>query len=324
MRSKIVHEKMIRTLISKWFPIILTLIVIFLFPPAAIAVIIAYFTAPLLTAVHNVLKIPLTIATLLVIFALLSVIVAFVYIGLYGIIEVIPAVERHLAPFTNSTDFIGITVSFLKEKIVQYGHALIEYTATIIQALFQQLVSLFIFLIAYFFALRESGKNRFWFLIYFPVKFRKQAKHTISEASKLIGTFISVEARLIFITFIILSIGFSVLRFGSPIGTALLISLTDSLPFLGIGIFLIPMIAFFLHSGDLFIGISLILLYLVTITTRQLAESYMWASTFQLKPIHAFFIMACSVYLFGLVGILLTPFLLFAALKIKQHPLFNE
>ena len=59
-------------------------------------------------------------------------------------------------------------------------------------------------------------------------------------------------------------------------------------------------------------------------TTRQMAESYMWASTFQLKPIHAFFIMACSFYLFGLPGILLTPFLLFAALKVRQHPLFTR
>ena len=315
---------MMRVIFNKWFPIIFTLLIIFIFPPAAIAVIVAYFTAPLLSAVHATTKLPLTIATLVVILALFSIISAFVYIGLYGITEVIPTVERHLAPFTNSTDLVGKALTFLEEKVVQYGHALVEYAFTIIQTLFQQLISLFIFLIAYFFALRESGKNRFWFLIYFPAKFRKQAKHTLSEASKLIGTFVSVEARLIFFTFIILAIGFFLIGFKSPISIALLISLADSLPFLGIGVFLIPMIAFFLHAENFFIGISLILIYFFTITTRQLAESYMWASTFQLKPIHAFFIMACSVYLFGIVGILLTPFLLFAALRIKQHPLFNE
>lgn len=317
-------ENVVRTLFSKWFPILFTVIIIFIFPPVAIAIIIAYFTAPLLLAIRHVLKLPLTLATLIVIIMIFSVVIAFFYVGLYGIIEVIPVIEAHLAPFTNHTDFTGKTLAFLEEKIVQYGHALVEYAFTIIQAIFQQLVGLFIFLIAYFFALRESGKNRFWFLIYFPVKLRKQAKHTLSEASKLIGTFISVEARLIFITFIILSIGFFLLRFHSPISIALLISLTDSLPFLGIGVFLIPMIAFFLHTEQFFIGISLILLYVTTIITRQLAESYMWASTFQLKPIHAFIIVACSVYVFGIIGILLTPFLLFAALKIKQHPLFNE
>lgn len=317
-------EELVIMLFSRWFPIIFTLIIIFTFPPVAIAVIAAYFTAPILSAFHNVLKIPLTVATLLVIFMIASIAFTFVYIGLYGIVEIIPVIEDHLSPFTNSTDIVGKALSFLQEKVVQYGHALIEYAFTIMQTLFQQLISLFIFLIAYFFALRESGKNRFWFLIYFPKRFRKQAKHTLSKASELIGTFISVEARLIFITFIILSIGFLGLGFSSPISIALIISLTDSLPFLGIGIFIIPMIVFFLHAGNLFVGISLICLYVLTITIRKVAESYMWASTFELKPIHAFIIVACSVYLFGIIGILLTPFLLFTALKIKQHPLFNE
>lgn len=84
------------------------------------------------------------------------------------------------------------------------------------------------------------------------------------------------------------------------------------------------MIGFFFYSGNLWLGIYLVILYIITITVRQFAESYMWASTFQLKPIHAFFILACAVYLFGIYGILLSPFLLFAALKIKHHPLFSE
>ena len=317
-------QLMARIIIIKWLPILLTAAVIYFFPPAAIAVIAAYFTAPLLTAFHSVTKLPLTISTLCVISALLFISGAFIFIGLHGIIDIVPTVERQLSPFTNNTDIVSKTLTFLEGKIVQFGHALLEYTITFIRTLFQQLFSLFIFLVAYFFALRESGKNRFWFLVYFPVKIRKQAKKTLSEASKLIGTFVSVEARLIFITFIILAIGFSVLGFNSSVGIAVLISLVDSLPFLGVGIFLIPMIAFFIHTGNYFIGISLALLYLFTIITRQLAESYMWASTFQLKPIHAFFIMACSIYLFGLVGILLTPFLLFASLKVKQHPLFTS
>lgn len=315
---------MARSIIIKWLPILLTAAVIYTFPPAAIAVIIAYFTAPLLTAFHSVTKIPLTISTLCVISALFLICGSFIYLGLHGIIDILPTVERHLAPFTNNTDIVSKSLTFLEVKVVEFGYSLLEYTITVIRTLFQQLFSLFIFLVAYFFALRESGKDRFWFLVYFPIKIRKQAKKTLSEASRLIGTFVSVEARLIFLTFLILAIGFSFLGFKSSIGVAFLISLVDSLPFLGVGIFLIPMTAFFLHTGNYFIGISLALLYIFTIITRQLAESYMWASTFQLKPIHAFFIMACSIYLFGLVGILLTPFLLFAALKVKEHPLFTS
>ena len=317
------QQQVAKTLGLKWLPVIITAIVIIKVPPAAIAVILAYFTAPLLLSVQSVLKLPLTIATLLVMIFNLFLISSFIYIGIHGILEIIPAVERHLTPFSNETDIIGKTFTLVEVKIIEYSSVLVEHTVTIISTIFQHVISLFIFLIAYFFALRECGKDRFWFLVYFPTKLRKQTKNFFTASSQLIVTFVSVEARLIFVTFVLLAVGFSLLRFNSPIGIAFLISLVDSFPFLGIGLFIIPMAIYFFHAGNFFLGSSLIFLYLLTLIIRQVAESYMYASTFQIKPIHAFFIVACSVYLFGIVGVLLTPFLLFAALKIKQHPLFT-
>jgi len=319
-RSK---QQAFRKILMKWLPVILTGIILFTVPPAAIAVIFAYFTAPTLHAIRTITKLPLTIATLFVMTLMLFLISAFTYIALHGLIDTVPAVEKHIAPITQNTDFASKLFSFLEDKVVEYGHALLEYTVTIITTVFQQLFSLFIFLVAYFFALRESGKNRYWFLVYFPIQIRRPAKRMFTESGKLIGTFLSVEARLFFLTFLILTIGFIFLRFESPIGNAFIISLADSLPFIGIGLFILPMAAFFLYTNNLFIGLSLILLYLFAMTTRQMAESYMWASTFHLKPIHAFFITATSFYLFGLPGMLLTPFLLFAALRVRQHPLFT-
>jgi predicted PurR-regulated permease PerM len=317
------RQQAFQSILIKWLPILLTGIILFIVPPAAIAVVIAYFTAPILSAIRSITKLPLTIATLLVMTLMLFLMSAFTYIALHGLIDTVPAVERHIAPITQNTDIASKLFTFLEVKVVEYGHALLEYTITIISTVFQQLFSLFIFLVAFFFALRESGKNRYWFLVYFPFNIRKPAKRMFTESGKLIGTFISVEARLFFLTFLIITTGFFLLQFQYPIGNAFLISLADSLPFIGIGLFLLPMAAFFLYTNNFFIGISLILLYIFTMITRQMAESYMWASTFQVKPIHAFFITACSFYLFGLPGILLTPFLLFAALKVRQHQLFT-
>lgn len=317
-------KKQTLTLFVKCFPILFTLLIFFLFPPVALALVIAFFTAPLLNAIYSVTKLPLTLSTLLVIIFICFMTFTFFYIGLQGIIEIIPVIEAHLTSISPNVDYIEKGIEFLKGKVNTYGQALLDYTFTIIQTVVQQFVNVVIFFITYFFALRESGKSRYWFLIYFPVRFRKQAKHTLKKASQLIGTFIYVEAKLVFITFLILLAGFSLLRFTSPLGLALLISLVDSLPFLGIGLFLIPMIVYFFYSGNLWIGVSLLVLYIGAAVTRQFAESYMWASTFQLKPIHAFLILACAVYAFGFIGILLSPFFLFAAFKVKQHPLFNE
>lgn len=306
-----------------WLPAIIAVIFIYFVPPVGIAIIIAYFTAPILTALRTMTRLPLTVATIFVMLSIVFIAGTFSFIALHGLMDTIPLVEKHLAQYTGSTDFTGKVFKFLDEKFIEYGHALLEYAITFTTTLFQKIFSLFIFLVAYFFALRESGKNRFWFLVYFPASMKKPAKRIFRKSGELIGTFFFVEARLFLLTFIVLSIGFTIVGFDSPIGSAFLVSLVDSLPFLGIGLFLIPMAVFFIYSKQLFVGVSLALLYIFVITTRQMAESYMWASAFRVKPIHAFFITVCSFYLFGLPGILLTPFLLFAALRLKKHPSFT-
>ena len=113
----------------KWLPAILTGIILFTVPPAAIAVIIAYFTAPILSAVRSMTKLPLTIATLFVMTLMLFLMSAFTFIAIHGLIDTVPAVERHIAPFTQNTDIAGKLFTFLEDKVVEYGHALLEYTA---------------------------------------------------------------------------------------------------------------------------------------------------------------------------------------------------
>lgn len=317
------NQKAIQKILVSWIPVILTGIVLFSVPPAAIAVILAYFTAPLVVIVRSFTKLPLTLSALFIMTGMLGMLAAFLYMAVHGLIETIPTIEHHIAPYTANPDIAGKLFYFMETKVVEYGQAVLEYVVTAISTLFQHLFSIFIFLVAYFFALRESGKDRFWFLSYFPSRTRKKAQSLFEEVGKLIGTFLFVEARLFFITFVTITIGLFFLGFETPVGNAFLISLVDSLPFLGIGIFLLPMSAFFFYTGNLYMGIAILLLYLFTMITRQMAESYMWASTFDIKPVHAFFITVSAFYLFGLPGILLTPFFLFAAIKVKSHPFFT-
>ncbi len=318
------QEKLILSTFNKWFPIVFTCLILYLFPPIGFAIILAFFTYPLLTIVLQVTKMPLTLSTIFVIVFMISLIAAFFYILFHSLLFIIPTIEDHLSIMENSEDTVERWIEFLEVQIVTIGQSLIEYVIKFSQSIFQQVMNIFVFLIAYFFALRESGKNRFWFLIYFPKKFRQQAKASLTKASNLIITFLTIEIQLIFITFVLLAVSFTILDFDVAIGIALLISLVDSFPFLGIGLFLIPMIVYFFLYDSTTIAISLIIIYILTIVIRQFVESALWSSAFQLRPIHAFFLLACSIYLFGFFGILLTPFFLFLANKAKHHKLFNE
>lgn len=324
LQSRNKQEKLIISTVYKWFPILFTCVIIYLFPPIAFAIILAFFTFPLLKLVMNTTKLPLMISTLVTIACIISLFTAFIYILIHSLFFIIPNVEEHLSKIENSEDTFEKWFEWIEDQIVAFGQTLIEYVFKFSQSIFQQVMNTFIFLIAYFFALRESGKNRFWFLIYFPKKIRQQAKMSLMKASNLIVTFLTIELQLIFITFILLAVSFTILNFDVAIGIALLISLVDSVPFLGIGLFLIPMIIYFFVYDSPTIAISLIIIYALTIIIRQLIESALWSSAFQLRAIHAFFLLACSIYLFGFFGVLLTPFFLFLANKVKHHKLFNE
>lgn len=304
-------------------PATVAILLVFLLPPIAIAIIFAYFTAPIVSFLHKKIKLPYTLGTLIVMILFLAVLSLFIAVALYGLIDTVPVIVQQIAPYTNHENLTGKLFSFVQEKALQYGEALIEYAITFFSTFFQQVFSILFFILSFFFALRESAKNRFWFIIYFPSNIRKQAKAQFAKAGELITAFFFVEFRLFLLTFFLLSIGFIVLKFQAPIGNAFLISLVDSLPFLGIGLFLIPMSIFFFYINDWTVGIALLILFIFILITRQVVESYLWSSTFQLKPVHTFFITAFSVYLFGLAGIAFTPFFLFIAIKLRNHKWFT-
>lgn len=307
----------------RWTPPLLAGIILFMVPPVGFSILLAYFTYPLLATLYFTFRIPKIIATFLVMIVLASFFYTFLFLAYHSLLDTIPVIEQQLSPYTATTDVGSRVILFVEQKALQFGQQILDIVIAFIQQLFQQLFSLFIFLISLFFALRETVTNRFWFLVYFPKRMQRHAKAFFQETGQLIGTFLGIELRLFILSFVLLTVWFFALDFTSPIGNAFLIALVDSIPFLGIGLFLIPMALFFLYTGQLYTGIALILLYATAMTVRQLAESFMWASTFQLKAVHAFLMTACAIYLFGFVGILLTPFLLFLALKVKNHPLFT-
>ncbi len=296
---------------------------LFAVPPAGVAIILAYFAAPLMRLFHDVLRVPRTLATLLSMGVMISVLAGLSFMVTHSMMETLTTAERHLEPLTGSQDWSGVAVAFFKDHILTAGYTVVEHAVSFSALLFQQVFTVFIFLVAFFFALRETGRDRFWFLVYFPKVMREQAHRLFRKAGELAGHFISIEARLFCLTFLLLTAGFFALSFSSPIGTAFFIALADSLPFLGIGLFLFPMILFYYYTGNLLFGSALLLLYCLALLSRQFGESYLWASTFRVQPVHAFLITASSFYLFGLPGILLTPFLMYIAMKVKTHPKFS-
>ncbi|MFC4409806.1 AI-2E family transporter [Chungangia koreensis] len=307
---------------KQWVPILLLGLLIWKVMPVALAIFTAYFFHPIMRFFKGV-KIPLWIGALLTECLAISCAALLLLFSVSQIISIVPEIQAGLEELNINMNQPENLLPGIIGKLSFFSERIVEVVSGVIQGFSQQLLNFTIFIITFFFALMETGKSRFWFLIYIPKAWKGQVKKAIEEAGWLFWTFLSVEFRLFMITFALLSLGFFALGFTLPVGKAFLISLADALPFLGIGLFLIPLAIYFAIIGKFFLTAALLILFAFIQLTRQMTESYFWASTFHIRSVHSFMISACSLYLFGILGILISPFLILAALKIKDHRLFT-
>ncbi len=276
----------------------------------------------MLQFLHKKCKLP-SLITALITEILIIVSFAFVLLFLTSVlIDTLPVLKENLSDPSSFIHIPAAVMEQVRDQLFSLFDIMLAKIFQSIQDIMQNLVEVTIFVVAFYFSLYETSRNRHWFFVYIPARFRNPIRSIFEEATTLFSYFISVEVRLLLITFALLSVGFFILGFSQPVGKAFLISICDFLPFLGIGIFLIPISILFMTTGKMALGIQLIILYVVIQLTRQFAESMMWASTLQIRSVHAFILSAISLLLFGVAGIIISPFVLLLAVKLQRHPIF--
>lgn len=303
----------------KWALLLVYFAVLYLILPVSLAVFIAYLAYPLMQIFHNLFKMPFWLAAILTEIILLLSICIIVLITFQSILSVLPALKENLANISFLENYDSLLFTFIQEKSMALFELLLSTITQIIQNILQYIVEGFVFVVALFFALFESRKSRNWFFIYAPPSYRKEWKNYFSKGMQLFSYFLYVEFQLIVLTFLLLCGGLAILGFENSISKAFIIALSDSLPFFGIGLFLVPMSIYYLIIGETYFSVIIIFLYIFIQFTRQLTESMLWASTLHLRTVHTFFISAASILLFGFYGILLSPLLLFLAVRFKER-----
>ncbi|MBE6827061.1 MAG: sporulation integral membrane protein YtvI [Ruminococcaceae bacterium] len=130
-----------------------------------------------------------------------------------------------------------------------------------------------------------------------------------STVSKLIKAY----AILILITFTEMVIGLSLLKLfglynnGYIFIIALITAIVDIFPVLGTGTILIPWGLWSLLTGNIGLGIGLIVLYVIITVIRQTVEPKLVASQLGLPPFVTLIAMYLGTQLFGVIGLFLLP-----------------
>lgn len=124
---------------------------------------------------------------------------------------------------------------------------------------------------------------------------------------KALGGYFKAQIILISITFFLILIGLTIIGVDHALTIAFLSSITDLIPYLGIGIVFIPWIIYVFLQANYSLTIALCLLYMLLTVIRQVLEPKILSANIGVNPLAALIGMFIGIQVWGVFGLILAP-----------------
>lgn len=141
----------------------------------------------------------------------------------------------------------------------------------------------------------------------FPNTLVKKVMDVITKSFKSLANYLKAQCIIICITFTELLIAFIVLGQDYPLTLAVVVAIVDALPILGTGTVLIPWAIYSAITGNIGLGIGLLVTYLVITVVRQLVEPKIVSQNIGIHPFITLLAMYIGFKIFGLFGLIVGP-----------------
>ena len=143
---------------------------------------------------------------------------------------------------------------------------------------------------------------------------KKLYRH-IKDLVKVLGGYLKAQATLVLISFIISLVGLYIFHFAGlnikyPLLYALAIGFVDALPIFGSGTVMLPWAIISACYGDVKLGISLLVLWVIMTVIRQLIEPRIVGKHIGIHPIFTLIAMYTGFKLTGIIGMFVGPIIL--------------
>lgn len=156
-----------------------------------------------------------------------------------------------------------------------------------------------------------------------PLVFRKKTKRVLLDLKIKIFGFVRSQLILMVLTAIVSLIGLFILRVEQALTIAVILGIIDLIPYFGPGLILIPWSVYSFFTGDIFLGVGLLILYASTVTVRQFAEPKVLSTSMKLNPLAILVSMFAGLQLFGLIGLVIGPITLVLILSLYDARVFD-
>lgn len=136
---------------------------------------------------------------------------------------------------------------------------------------------------------------------------------------KALGGWLLAEVKLAGIAFVVMATGFLLLRIENSLLWAILITLVDAFPILGVGTVLVPWALVCMLQDNVVRGIGLLAIYAVAWLSRSILEPKLVGRGLGLDPLATLIAIYAGWKLWGIAGMLLAPILTLAVTQVAKQ-----
>jgi len=213
--------------------------------------------------------------------------------------------DTQLANYIDS--LTSSVVSNIGKFVTDFSKTAVVFVTNCATAVPGLIVQIVITVISTFFILLDYEKICKFLLRLVPAGKRDLFSTSLHYTKTMLAVYLKSYSLLFLLTFVELSIGFSILGIKNAILLAIMISIFDLMPILGTGGIVLPWALISLMLGNWPRAVGLLVLYLVITGIRQTLEPKIVGKQIGLHPLATLVSMLLGLKLFGIVGLFGVP-----------------
>ena len=234
------------------------------------------------------------------------------------LMELINAAPKSLNPvLTHSVQGLFSDSTALLDRLAT---RLLGLASGVLKGLPDSVLGLFTWLVSGFMLSARLPKLRSWISAKLPPVWKERYIPMLQNVKRSVFGWVKAQFKLIGITFLVLTVGFFLLRISYAPVWAGLIALVDALPVLGTGTVLVPWSVICFLQGDSLRGIGLLAVYAAASLLRSVLEPRFVGKQLGLDPLITLLAIYAGYRLFGLGGMLLAPLIAVIAAQLLVNP----
>ena len=229
--------------------------------------------------------------------------------------ELIPSGSGDAADKINA-----LTENIIDNLLSELGSTVPGTLSAILRALPEILLGVIVAVIVAFYFTLDGDRIRSGVRALLPSSVNRILTRIKKEAAVAAIGYLRSYSLILLITFAEIFFGLSVLGVEYSFLIAAISAAVDILPVFGVGIILLPWAAYCLITRELFLGIGLIILYVIILVVRQFIEPKIVGENLGLHPLLTLASFYLGYRIFSFVGILLAPIILILWRAFRSHP----